>query len=295
MSTFFHWKKTDLQNSIKPVVLISFLFLFFYLLGTRIPEGFDWKIFFSQGNIPALWTPWVGIVVKFINFPLLIAITLTSLVVRTYRYNPSPLPAILACVSLPTIWVCFIGNLDGIVLLGLLLLPLGAPLVLLKPQIAVFSLLAKKSYMIAGAVWFAISIAIWGLWPLNFLIVTNPGWLAEWKQDITLFPWGILLAVPLLWFSRKDEDLLMLAGSFATPHLFPYHFILVMPALGRMKTGWMLATWILSFSPLLANWLGDTAWHFGNLFAFVMWLGIYTSKKPIQFPFSRLFFHNTKG
>ncbi len=90
-------------------------------------------------------------------------------------------------------------------------------------------------------------------------------------------PLGAILALPLLWFSRGDEDLLMAAGSFMTPHLFPYHFYLLMPALGRMKTGWMLLTWLLSWSPLLANWLGNIGWHAGNLFALVLWLGIYFS------------------
>jgi hypothetical protein len=78
--------------------------------------------------------------------------------------------------------------------------------------------------------------------------------------------------------------MLMAAGSFVTPHLFPYHFILVMPALARMKLGWMLAAWLLSWSPLLANWLGDEAWHFGNLFALVLWAGIYFGKKTKQNP-----------
>jgi hypothetical protein len=292
---FFSERIENLRNNWKKITFFAFLFLIFLLVGYWLPEGFDWKIFFSQGNIPTLWTPWVGVIVKFLTFPLLVAITLTSVVIRTFRYSSSPLPAILACISLPTIWVIHLGNLDGLVLLGLLLLPIGAPLVLLKPQIAIFALLAKKSYMIAGAVWLAISIFIWGLWPLNFLVIAKPGWAAEWVQDITLFPYGILLALPLLWLSRKDEDLLMLAGSFATPHLFPYHFILIMPALGKMKTGWMLAAWLLSWSPLLANWLGETAWHFGNLFALVFWFGIFFSKKQHKFPVFKRSFINSQS
>ena len=149
----------------------------------------------------------------------------------------------------------------------------------MKPQIASFALLAKKSSLIASIVWILFSFLIWGFWPLNWLTVFSQGWKAEWVQDITLFPWGLLIALPLLWFSRKDEDLLMAAGSFATPHLFPYHFILLMPALGRMKRLWMVPCWLLSWSPLLANWWGPNAWHMGNLFALCMWCGIYFSRK----------------
>jgi hypothetical protein len=73
---------------------------------------------------------------------------------------------------------------------------------------------------------------------------------------------------------------MMAAGTFATPHLFPYHFIMLMPSLARMKWPWLIATWIISWTPLLANWLGDIGWHFGNLMSVFFWLGIYLSRKP---------------
>jgi hypothetical protein len=161
----------------------------------------------------------------------------------------------------------------------LLLLPWGAPLALMKPQLSAFALLAKKKWFLAGAIWGVLSLAIWGLWPLNFLMVMEPAWKVEWTQDISLFPWGLLIGVPLLWFSREDEDLLMAAGSFITPHLFPYHFMLLMPALGRMTVFWAVLTWLVSWTPLLANWLGNGAWHFGNLLGACLWAGIYFSKQ----------------
>jgi hypothetical protein len=295
MNSWIHQKFSEIKRQWKVIAFFGFIFFVFLFVGYKLPEGFDWKYFFSIGSIPPLWTPWAKVTVQFLTYPLLIAITLTAIVIRTYQYNHSPLPAILACISLPTVWVIILGNLDGLVLLGLLILPVGVPLVLLKPQLAAFSLLAKKSYLVAGAIWFVISLLIWGLWPLNFLVVSTPGWASEWTQEVSLFPWGILLAIPLLWLSRKDQDLLMIAGSFATPHLFPYHFVLVMPALGRLKTGWMLLAWALSWSPLLANWLGDTAWHFTNFFALFLWLGLYFSLHPRRFPGFRLSFRNSKS
>jgi hypothetical protein len=149
----------------------------------------------------------------------------------------------------------------------------------MKPQLAFFALLARKRSMIAGGFWLAVSLIIWGLWPLNFFVVLTPEWKTEWIQDITLFPWGLIIGLPLMWFSRKDEDLLMAAGSFMTPHLFPYHFILLMPALARMKWPWMIGTWLITWTPLLANWLGENAWHFGNLMSVFFWLGIFFSNK----------------
>lgn len=272
----------SLLDKVKPYLAWTIVFSIFYMVGSFIPVGFDWRIFFSQGSLPSIWTPWTAVVIRLLNFPLLVALTLFAVVFRTYQNSKSPLPVFLAVLSLPTLWVLILGNLDGLVLIGLVVLPWGVPLVLMKPQLAAFVLLAKKSYLIFGLLWLIVSVIIWGPWPLHFLVVLEPDWNAEWVQDITLFPWGILLAIPLLWFSRGDEDLLMAAGSFATPHLFPYHFLILMPALGRMSRRWMVICWIISWSPLLANWLGTAAWHFGNLFVLLLWWGVYRNRDRKQ-------------
>ncbi len=107
----------------------------------------------------------------------------------------------------------------------------------------------------------------------------SPQWKAEWVQDISLFPWGLFIALPLLWFSRGDEDLLMAAGSFATPHLFPYHFYYLMPALGRMNKLWMWLCWAISWTPLISNWVGPIGWHMGNVLGACLWVGLYLSKR----------------
>ncbi|MFZ3080273.1 MAG: hypothetical protein WA109_11350 [Bellilinea sp.] len=226
-----------------------------------------------------VWTPWTPVILKFLNWPLVVAITLFAIIYRAFRYNRSPWPIALAVLSLPTMWVLYLGNLDGLVLAGLLLLPWGVPLAAMKPQLAAFALLAKKSSIVAGVVWGLISLAIWGLWPLNFMNTLTPDWRVEWVQDISLFPWGIFIALPLLWLSRGDEDLLMAAGSFVTPHLFPYHFILLMPSLARMNPIWMVVTWFVSWTPLLANWVGPIGWRMGNVLAACIWLGIYFGKR----------------
>jgi hypothetical protein len=295
LSDAFHSQKRkfnnfDLQRDllsrwIKPAVIILVIFAVLYQIGKYIPEGFDWKMYFSQGRIHPIWTPWTKVIIGFINWPFVFAITLLSVGLRCFRYRRSPIPMFFAIVSLPTLWVLFMGNLDGLVLLGLLVLPWGAPLVLMKPQLAAFALLASKKNFIAGAIWFVLSLFIWGFWPLNFFLVFDQSWKVEWTQDIALFPWGLVIALPLMWFSRKDEDLLMAAGSFATPHLFPYHFILLMPSLARMKWPWLISTWIITWTPLLANWLGPNGWRFGNLMSIFFWLGIYFSRKvPAKVP-----------
>lgn len=259
------------------------LFAIYYGIGVFLPAGYDWVHFFSVGTLPGFWTPWTLVVLKFANLPLIFAITLFAITYRAYHYNRSPLPIALAILSLPTLWVLFLGNLDGLVLAGILILPWGAPLAIMKPQLAAFALLAKKKSFLAGVVWVIISLAIWGFWPSQFKLIINPEWQSTWASDITLFPWGLIIGLPLMWLSRGDEDLLMAAGSFITPHLFPYHFILLMPALSRMKPGWMIVTWLTSWLPLLANWIGPIGWHFGNILGVLFWIGIYASGKSREF------------
>jgi hypothetical protein len=269
------------KKIIRNGVLAGSLFALLYVIGLFIPEGFDWNHFFRFGRFPGFWLPWSKALVGWMNFPTVFALSMIGLLLRTWKYSHSPLPLVLTLFSFPMFWILHLGNYDCLVVLGLMLLPWGVPLALLKPHLAAFALLAKPKWFLAGAVWVAISFLIWGFWPLTQIntIIMNPAWREEWVQDISLFPWGLLAALPLLWFSRGDEDLLMAAGSLATPHLFPYHFIVLMPSLGRMRRRWMILTWIFTWTPLAANWLGQGAWHMGNFLSLCFWCGIYFNRK----------------
>jgi hypothetical protein len=267
------------NNWLRNAAVLAGLFAVLYGIGWFLPIGYDWRNFFGRGLLPNIWTPWTVPVVRVLNLPTVFALTVMAVGIRAYRYKATPLALSLALVSLPTLWVLFLGNLDGLALLGLVLLPWGVPLVTMKPQISAFALLANRRWFLAGIIWGVISLLIWGLWPLNLREIFSAGWKLEWVQDISLFPWGLLITLPLLWFSRGDEDLLMAAGSFSTPHLFPYHFILLMPALARMRWPWMILTWAVSWTPLLSNWLGPWAWHLGNLMGVCFWLGIYLNRR----------------
>jgi hypothetical protein len=278
-STIF--EKEKLRDLVKKFATFVFLFMALYGIGTLIPEGFDWIHYYKPGISYPIWTPWMNPIIKLISplgFGFVFALTILGISIRSFKYKRSAIPILLAICSLPTLWVLFMGNIDGLILFGMLLMPPAVPLVLMKPQISAFSLLAKRKWLFAGVIWVIISFIIWGFWPERLLLVTTSTWKAEWVQDISLFPWGMWLGLPLLYFSRGDQDLLMAAGSLMTPHLFPYHFIILMPSLARMKWYWMLITYLVSCTPFLANWLGPDAWHFGNLLSICFWLGIFLNK-----------------
>ncbi len=279
-------EKEKLRDITKKSFFFLFLFMVLYGIGTLIPEGYDWIHYYKPGISYPIWTPWMNPIIKLISplgFGFVFALSVLGVSIRAFQYKKSAIPILLALCSLPTLWVFFMGNVDGLILVGMLLMPPAVPLVLMKPQIAAFSLLAKRKWLYAGILWMIISLIIWGFWPERLLLVTTSSWKAEWVQDISLFPWGILIGLPLLYFSRGDQDLLMAAGSLMTPHLFPYHFIILMPSLARMKWYWMLITYMVSWTPLLANWLGPNAWHFGNLLSICFWLGIFLNK-PKKIP-----------
>ena len=259
------------------ISLVAYIFLLF--VTSLIPLGFDWKAYFGPKVLPAFWMPWTWPVLDFISPQVLSSAVILGAALRIYQLRGSMWRLPLVLLSLPMLWLLFKSDVDGLALMGLVLLPWGVPLLLLKPQLGTFALLANRRNFLAGAIWGLMSVLIWGFWFTRLQLVGSAQWHIDWPQDISLFPWGIVIALPLMWLGRGDEDMLMAAGSFVTPHLFPYHFILLMPAIVRMSLPWAILCWAMSFTPFLANWLGPLAWHFGNLFGLCLWLGLYIAKR----------------
>lgn len=271
--------RQEVVGNLRLLAGLVVMWAFFYFVGTLIPVGYDWKCCYGPRQLPPFFMPWTYFVLDFVNPPALFALMILAIILRIRSYRGPIWSMALACLSLPVLWVLFKVDLEGVILMGLILLPIGVPLALLKPQLAAFALLANRRSMVAGVVWGLLSFVIWGFWPLTFMGIGSPEWHVAWPQDISLFPWGLIIALPLLWLSRGDSDMLMAAGSLGTPHLFPYHFAILMPALGRMSKPWALLAWALGWTPLLANYLGPAAWHFGNLLGLAIWLGLSRSRR----------------
>ncbi len=275
-------ERREMIGTLRFLAFIAVAYLCLYAVGHLVPVGFDWLCCYGPRNLPPFFLPWTYFILDFVDPAALFAFVILAIILRVRSYRGPVWSMALACLSFPVLWVLFKVDLEGLILLGIMLLPWGVPLALLKPQLAAFALLAKRSSFIAGVVWVLASFVLWGFWPLTFIGIGSAQWRAAWPQDISLFPWGAIIALPMLWLGRGDEDMLMAAGSFITPHVFPYHFTLIMPAIGRMSKFWAILTWVISFTPLLANYLGPAAWHFGNLIGLVVWLGLYLKKRQKQ-------------
>jgi len=244
------------------------------LAGLLPGDAFDWRVFFGQGNIPAHYPPWTGLVVSVLTYPLVVGITLASFGIAALLRARSPLHSALAFLNLPLFWTIFLGQLDGLVLLGTLALPWLLPLALLKPQVAGWVLFARPRLLPLALLFVLLTFLVWGPWPVDILTYArDPG---DWPQDIA--GWGgiallcafVLTGTP----SSNDPDWWMLAGACITPVLIPYNLLPLMPVIARLPAGWAVAAAVTSWLPLLANWVGDWGWQLGWVSLAAIGLGL---------------------
>jgi len=234
----------------------------------RLPMlGWDWNQFFYPRQFAGLYPPWTEeILWPFswvdwrASFSLVNSLALMTLAVATAQQarQDSRLgrltAVVLAMLTPPIYMLLWQGNVDGLVLLGLVAMPLGVPLVLMKPTVAGWALLARRGWTLWGAAFGLISLLIWGLWPLDLLSAFDyrnlhplaMGW------QVLGFPLAIIGAI-LLCFTNADPFRLMAAGTFLAPYLQPVHFLVLVPAIGRVR-GWKRIllwgwAWVVGLAP----------------------------------------------
>lgn len=283
-------KKLSLLQSIGLFLSLTFIFS---VAATFIPKdgvfAFDWIHFFGIGNFPAFYPPWTRWLVAPLTYPLLVGLTLASVSISCYFRAVHPLSMIAVFFSLPVLWTIFLGQLDGLVVLGILGLPWLAPLALIKPQVSLWAFGAHKSYGLGLIVTLLISFMIWGWWPADMFSVWVIHEEGKYVNDISIGLAGLPIALILFWFSRGDIDMLMAAGSFVTPYLLPYNLIVLAPSIARLSPLSATVACLLSWLPFSANWLGDKGWMLGWLFVLWLWGGLANKRyglKGLFFPLS---------
>ncbi|MBI5566846.1 MAG: hypothetical protein HY870_18240 [Chloroflexi bacterium] len=321
------------------------------LVAGWLPQGFDYRMVFVPHLVPVFFVPWTDGLLYLLPWPVLVSITIMSLVIAIQRNGGSKWLIIPAVFSLPTIWVLLLGALEGVTLAGLLvlryalpvrlvetfaardrrwwlalvvlgaatvvgaaiigtlqgphynftnsttlgqqpliglamilLLPWAMPLILLRPQLAAFALLARRSWFVAGALWMVLSVIIWGWWLPNLLLKVTPELKAAQPQNVSLFPWSIVFVLPMLWLSRRDPDMLMAAGSLIAPSVIPYYYLVLIPSLARLPLKYAMVCWLSSFLPLTANYFGPAWWLTGNVFPLMIWSGLWHTRTSADKP-----------
>ncbi len=259
-------------------LIFAFLLGFGSLLGSFLPAdgfiGFDWVNFWSIGRVAPFHPPWTELLVRPLTWPLLVGLTLSAFSLAVLKRAVHPVSAAMAVICLPLLWTVFLGQLEGMVILGLLGLPYLAPLALVKPQVSFFAFGARRQYIYAFFTLIAISLVLWGPWPLRTLAVESYYGEGRYPQNIGLGWWGLPAAVALLWLSRGDMDMLMLGGIFAIPHLIPYNLLPALPAVSRLSPKAAVVAFVLSWLPFSANYIGPMGWWLGWLFVIWVWLNL---------------------
>jgi hypothetical protein len=272
------------SHRLRLVAIWCILTVVFAAVTTILPTdgllAFDWNHFFKRGwNVPLFYPPWTTILVSHLSWPLLIGITLSTFSVAVLQRASSFFSAMMAFCTLPLFWTIFLGQLDGLALLGVVGLPWLVPLVLVKPQIAMFAILSQRKALIVAAGFLALSFLIWGLWPLDMLTYHTNEW-ETWPQDIAVGWLGIPAFVVLVWkMPKSDVDWWMLAGTTITPFLIPYNLLPLMPTVARLPKGWATAAAAASWLPLASNWIGPFGWYLGWLSIAIIGFGLVVSER----------------
>jgi hypothetical protein len=282
----------DNRRKLTPVQFLlaaTALMILFSVIGLFVrPDGFigfDWSHYFSKGIRDPFYPPWLSYV-RLMPWPILIGITYAALSLALYQRRASSLVMGATFLSLPSLWVLFLGQLDGVVLLGLTALPWLTPLATLKPQLSLFAFFARRQWGVALVLWISLTMVIWGLWPLDmfqFKEYMETIYQVKYQpQNISLWPWSLPMGLVLLWLSRGDMDMLMLAGSFVAPHVIPYNYFVILPALARINQFLALGLVVISYMPLLANWVGPGGWYLGHLFTALLWIALYRQRRLLR-------------
>lgn len=237
--------------------------------------GMDWLVYFTsepfgsvvQRFIP-VYPPWVMPYIlrpltslpPYTGLAILNAITLSTLTVLTFRYARYAYPrsrrtaisGVLFVILTPLPWMVFwLGQVDAMTLLGLVTLPFGMPLLLAKLNIGIWAALNSRRDILWAAALGIGSLIIWGFWPLTSLQATTPAdpgnphpILMGWQTTGIIYA---LLGVLMLLFTNRDPLRLIAAGTFISPYIMPYHYVVLLPALGRVSFRKQLVLWAFSF------------------------------------------------
>jgi hypothetical protein len=227
------------------------------LYGEKVTHGY----YYNPPWLAVLFAPLGGLPFR-LGWAILSVVSLVGVAAVVRRWGGSLIATILVLLSPAMIYTLLHGQIDGLVLSGVLLPQEWWILVAVtKPQIAIGLLLgiprAKllRALLVSGLV-LLVSFLLFGNWPLQayrqprtFQDQTHNLWLGLWPFQV---PAGIALL--LLGMSRRDERWLI-AGS---PFLLPY------AATSSLLGPWaVLCTVLTEWQALivLASWWGAVVYR----------------------------------
>ena len=239
--------KLNYRNFIYTIAGISVLIIFSFIIAPFVPSGIDWSTVFrpaaremlylrSPFNVPGFFNaPWTVIaLIPFALFPeqvgrvLLIFVGLIAYAYIAYRLGGSKWAIVAIMLSPPVMHNMLNGNIDWLVLLGLVMPPqVGLLFIVIKPQIGVAVVIfwLVESWRIGGyrqtikVFWPVVcatilSLLLYGLWPLRARVEVDLWW------NASLWPVSLPVGLALLVTSLRKRDISYAIG--ASPCFAPY-------------------------------------------------------------------------
>lgn len=235
-------------------------------------------LLFWQGQDPYLGPgpynpPWLYLILGpllFLPDPAGAAVlTMLNLLVLAWllkRSRASLLVLFMALFSPVVLSLVMTSNVDGILLLGVLLPPQwGLFLVLAKPQMGVGIALywAWQAFHTGGirrlvqvfapvSVAFLISFAVYGIYLLRGTLLVSAGW----NVNKYLFPYMVVPALILLFFALRSSRISLSygVGPLISPYATPNSYIGLIPAFA-WDWRWAIAIWLLEWGVFLLHFL----------------------------------------
>lgn len=218
----------------------------------------------GYGNVtwnpyPAYWLFYpFAVLPPRVGFLLWNLFTAVSFTITLYQTNTRILPF---AFSLPTIWIFFNGQIEGVITFGLFLtlfahnplfIGMGLALLTLKPQIGalviLYTLFHRRNWrdFVVPAIIYLLSFAHWGWW--------IPQWFATLQTSdratslsLSLLPYSLIF-LPLLWLKRFSLKIWFVVESMIMPYFAVYSLAPLM-CLGIPIWGHVLI-WLI-FTPAL--------------------------------------------
>lgn len=258
--------------------------------------AWDWQVCFEArdsllapaGNCYDQYPPWTywtlrpwTILPWRIGLAFQLGILLMAVAVSVSRGAHRWVEAMLLALLTPPVWMLmWLGQTDGLAMWGLMFFPLGMLWALTKPNITVWAIFARWQWVVWAAAMGAVSLLIWGWWPGRLLAArgmcqTHPSAMG-WGN----VGWPILVLGLLLFpFSGRNPLRLMAAGVMLMPFVMPYHFLMLLPALGKVHgwRRWLL--WLLAWTTVVPA-TGSAAKCVAFSFPIAVWITV--SPRPFQ-------------
>ena len=243
--------------------IILTLFVFTYLPVTYLdwmesfrPAAVDWQIPYRPGVYNP---PWLYIILHpftWLDPRLGVGLLMVISLVIVVAYVGTPKKALVVACSAPLIVMVTLGQIDALILLGLMIpSEFGLLWLLMKPQ-GVFLAALRRIHLrsvVILVLFLGLSILLWGFWWQDLLHIRS---LFGSNHNASFFPYTILFGLPPLYLGhkRKSDAMLCLASLCISPYFMITSMLPAVAAIVREsddKRVWfvtVVGSWVYFFA-----------------------------------------------